>query len=34
MVFFQNKREVNFFRDYSGFGLYCKTELKGKYCQA
>jgi len=34
MVFLQNGREIDFFRDSGGFGLYCKMELEGKCCQA
>ena len=34
MVFFQNGREIDFFRDGGGFGLYCRMELEGKCCRA
>jgi len=30
VVLFQNSREVNFFRDGGGFGLYYETELEGE----
>ena len=31
MIFLWNGGEVNFFRDGSGFGLHCGTELESKY---
>jgi len=34
VVFLWNRREVDFFGDGGGFGLYCGTELKRKGCRA
>jgi len=31
VIFLWNEGEVDFFRDGSGFGLYCGTELNSKY---
>ena len=34
MVFLQDRKEVNFFRDSGRIGLYCETELEGECCRA
>jgi len=31
VIFLWNGREIDFFGDSSGFGLYCGTELESKY---
>ena len=34
VIFLWNGGEIDFFRDGSGFGLHCETELESKYFRA